>query len=202
MIGDIHCEDRALEVSLAALFEEGVDAILSVGDIVDGYGDVERTIALLRDRDVMAIRGNHERWFLAGEMRQLGDATHEVTPESRAWLEGLPPTRELQTVRGKLLLCHGVGDDDMAVLTPDSRGYGLQTALDALRGRDDVSLVVGGHTHQRMVRNLGAFTFINPGTLHRDFPRGFGLVNLVAERVTFFDLDHEPRITGREVVSI
>jgi predicted phosphodiesterase len=198
VIGDIHCEDRALEVSLAKLHEMGVDAVLTVGDIVDGFGDVDRTIALLVAHDVIAVRGNHERWFLANEMRQLGDATHEVTDATRAWLETLPPTRELETARGKLLLCHGVGDDDMAVLTPDSRGYGLQTALEPIRNRTDLALVVGGHTHQRMVRNLGPFTFINAGTLHRDFPASFGLVDLVEGRVTFFELDHDQNVVGSE----
>ena len=39
IIGDIHAEDEALARALAFSRAQGVDAILAVGDIVDGHGD-------------------------------------------------------------------------------------------------------------------------------------------------------------------
>ncbi len=188
ILGDVHCEDERLEVALRVLEAEGVERVLCVGDIVDGYGDVERTINLLREHDVIAVRGNHERWFVAGEMRNLDDSTASLSGDAWAWVEALPRTRELQTSAGKLLLCHGIGDDDMGVLRPDTRGYGLQAALMSLNGRSDLAFVVGGHTHMRMVRTLGTgLVFINPGTLHRNWEAGFGLVDLDERRVMFWD---------------
>jgi len=188
ILGDVHCEDERLGVALAELRSRSVDAILAVGDIVDGYGDVERTIALLIEDGVVAVRGNHERWFVKSEMRNSADATTALSETAALWIEGLPATREIETVRGTLLLCHGVGDDDMMMLRPDARGYGLQTALDPIRERDDLALVIGGHTHRRMVRSLPTGpTFINPGTLHRQWEAGFGLVDLDAGRVLFWD---------------
>jgi predicted phosphodiesterase len=188
VLGDVHCEDERLAVALEVLDGSRVEAILCVGDIVDGFGDVERTVALLRDRNVVTVRGNHERWFLAGEMRNLDDSTQTLSTEAAEWLNALPPSRELDTPRGKLLLCHGVGDDDMMVLRPDTRGYGLQTALEPIRDRSDIAIVVGGHTHMRMVRALPSGpTFINPGTLHRKWEAGFGLVDLDTSRALFWD---------------
>ncbi len=190
VLGDVHCEDERLARAIEALDGEGVEAILAVGDLVDGYGDAERTIALLKAREVVAVRGNHERWFMTGEMRNLDDSTCSLSEDAFRWVDDLPPTRELETRLGKLMLCHGVGDDDMLVLRPDTRGYGLQAALTPIRGRDDLTFIVGGHTHIRMVRALGAgLTFINPGTLHRGWEAGFGLVDLEAKKVSFWDFD-------------
>lgn len=197
-IGDIHCEDRALEAALGSLQAAGVDRILAVGDVVDGYGDVDRCCQLLVEHQVLTVRGNHERWFLAGEMRELPDSTTEVSAESRRFLEALPASLEMETLVGRLLLCHGVGEDDMATLTPDSRGYALQAAIMDIRHREDLSLIVGGHTHQPMVRSLGPFTFVNPGTLHRDHEPGFMLVDLAERRAERWEVG--PDGSGARVV--
>jgi predicted phosphodiesterase len=188
IIGDVHCEDERLATALEVVEGSRVEAILCVGDIVDGWGDVDKTVALLREHDVITVKGNHERWFLAGEMRNLDDSTKTVSTESADWLTALPSTREIETSRGKLLLCHGVGDDDMMVLRPDTRGYGLQHALDPIRDRSDLALIIGGHTHTRMVRALPSGPmFVNPGTLHRKWEAGFGLVDLETSRILFWD---------------
>ncbi|MFZ4735348.1 MAG: hypothetical protein ACOYM9_05365, partial [Bradymonadia bacterium] len=42
LLGDIHAEDHRPTTALAVFREEGVGAILAVGDIVDGSGDVDR----------------------------------------------------------------------------------------------------------------------------------------------------------------
>src|SRR3954471_21755332 len=65
-IGDVHVEDVRLAAVLTHVQEQNVDAILSVGDIVDGPGDVDRTVALLRKHGVYAVRGNHDRWLVEG----------------------------------------------------------------------------------------------------------------------------------------
>ena len=66
-IGDIHAEDELLEKAINFCREQ-VDQIVSVGDIVDGSGDVNRCCAILRENDIPAVRGNHERWLLNNEM--------------------------------------------------------------------------------------------------------------------------------------
>lgn len=191
LIGDVHSEDQRLGRALTKLADAKVEAVLAVGDLIDGFGDADRTVALLIEHEVVAIAGNHERWLLADTMRDLDGATLEIADESRAWLAALPQTRVLDTARGKLLLCHGVGDDDMAELRPDTRGYGLQCALDGISAFEGAELrfAVGGHTHDRMVRALGSgITFINAGTLSRKrSDAGFGLVDLETGTVTFWD---------------
>ena len=103
-------------------------------------------------------------------MLDLPHKTQSLSPENRAFLTGLPQTRRFQTPAGELMLCHGVGSDDMAVLRSDTQGYGLQ-AIHPLRDLmldPDLQFVVGGHTHDRMVRTFTGLTVINAGTLYRE----------------------------------
>lgn len=113
----------SLEAVLRFLQRAGVQRIVSVGDICDGPGDLDRTVAMLRDAGVEAVAGNHERWLLTGQMRTLPDATEPdmLAPETQDWLASLPRTREFATPAGPLLVCHGLGDDDMGQVTP--RGW-------------------------------------------------------------------------------
>lgn len=168
VLGDVHAEDGILATFLDALQAVGVSETLCVGDIVDGRGDLGRTVELLARYRVQCVRGNHDRWAVAGTLRDLEDA-HRPTGPVRAFLAGLPPIRQFQTPLGGLLLCHGVGPDDMAELTPDTDGYALQ-ALDqlwALQAREDVAVMVGGHTHRAMVRRFPELVVVNAGTLRR-----------------------------------
>jgi predicted phosphodiesterase len=167
VLGDAHGQDESIAHALRFFERRKADAILCVGDIVDGPGDVDRCVSLLRDAGAFTVRGNHERWFLAGDQRRLPDATPEVRPETRAYFESLPATLRFATPAGPLLLCHGVGEDDMAELRPDTTGYALQ-AIPLLRDLmidPEVSYAIGGHTHEPMVRRFQGLTFLNAGAL-------------------------------------
>ena len=189
VLGDIHGEDVALQHALSFFDEQGIETIVSVGDIVDGPGDVDTCCDRLRERGVWTVRGNHERWFLAGEMMELEHKTQELRAENRDFLQGLPSTRTFQTPQGTLLLCHGVANDDMAVLTPETQGYGLQSILPL---RDvmldpDVVFMVGGHTHRKMVRQFVGLIMINAGTLYREHDPCFLLLDFDASLATYYE---------------
>jgi predicted phosphodiesterase len=200
IVGDIHAEHETLALVLQYLSQQDLDAVLSVGDVVDGPGDVNACCRLLMKWKAAIVRGNHERWFLEGKMRDLPEATRdgEVEPPTRAFLASLPSTRRMATIRGDLLLCHGTGDDDMIALRPEDSGYALEVndPLQALVRTADVELLVCGHSHRRMVRRIGPLTIINAGTLSRYDEPGFGVVDLdVDPHVTFFEC-----IAGRGIV--
>ncbi|MFK7998715.1 MAG: metallophosphoesterase [Polyangiales bacterium] len=206
VIGDVHCEDGRLETSITTLMEAGADTLIQVGDIVDGRGSLERCVELLKAHDVQTIAGNHERWFLTGEMRELKGATLETDETSRSFLRALPPTRRFETPKGGLLVCHGVGEDDMANLRPDTRGYALQAVISSLRPLLlDTSLrfMLGGHTHQRMVRTFEGLTVINAGTLvehggdHE--PPGFILLDVEADEVLCWDFEGDEAKPGESL---
>jgi putative phosphoesterase len=193
LLGDVHAEDERLATGLEMFAHERLDMILCAGDIVDGRGDLLRTITLLRDANVVSVRGNHDRWIAADRMRDLPDA-HELSlldGPAREWISSLPATRTFETPLGPLLLCHGIGDDDMARLLPEDEGYAVSSldTLQALLTEDRVRVIVGGHTHQRMVRRFGDLVFVNAGTLRSGNDPCVGILDLVERNVRFYDFE-------------
>ncbi|MFW5926364.1 MAG: metallophosphoesterase family protein [Myxococcota bacterium] len=204
VLGDVHAEDRHLELALAAFAEHRVDARLAVGDVLDGPGDADRCCDLLQQANVLTVLGNHDRWWLHGQMRSVPHATGPLSERSRAFIASLPATRALSTPMGTVLLCHGVGEDDMAALTPETRGYSLQAipALRELMLSPDVSFIVGGHTHRRMVRRFQGLVAINAGTLLRDHEPGFVVIDFEAAAVQFFDILDGERIETAQAMDL
>jgi predicted phosphodiesterase len=188
VIGDVHCESETLERALDALGSMNVDEVLCVGDLVDGPGDADATLAMLEGRGVHCVAGNHERWFLTGEQRSLDNATQSISERSRAFIASLPRERRYPTPCGNALLCHGVGENDEAWLKPDTRGYALQDipTLRELMLDEEVQFMLGGHTHERMVRVFPGLTVVNAGTIHRNYEQSFTIVDFQALRVAFY----------------
>ncbi|HTE55025.1 MAG TPA: metallophosphoesterase family protein [Kofleriaceae bacterium] len=163
LIGDIHTEAVLLRKVIAHGRRVGVDAILSVGDIVDGPGDPHACIAQLRAEGALVVRGNHERWLAEG-------CPMEPYPYQSAeleWLTSLPATREIDTPTGRALLVHGVGADDSAELDPYTRDRTLESLepLWQVVRAGEHRWMIGGHTHRAMVRTIEQLTIVNPGTL-------------------------------------
>lgn len=101
ILGDIHSNLTALEAVLEALEGKGVDQILQVGDVV-GYGAAPReTIAIVRERGMHVVLGNHD-----GACIGAVDTTHfndnariavrytqeQLSKEDLRWLAALPLT--------------------------------------------------------------------------------------------------------------
>lgn len=207
VIGDVHAEDAALEAALGFLRGLGdLDALLCTGDIVDGAGDVNRCCALLRQAGARTVRGNHDRWFLETVAdRAPGHPHYAIDLFACAFLAALPSTRRFRTPRGPLLLCHGLGADDMGGVYPDGSGTDPEAIfrLHALAGAAEFRFVLNGHTHRRMVRTVGDLTLINAGTLHRGYPdRGFLVADFERGVAQFYDLADEGTITPANAVPL
>ena len=199
VIGDVHCEAETLRRVLDALDGMNVDAVLCVGDLVDGPGDADAALELLQSRGVQCVAGNHERWFLEGERRDVADATPAISEASEAFLRRLERLRYYDTPAGRALLCHGVGTDDEAWLRPDTRGYALQDipTLRELMLDEDTPYMIGGHTHQRMVRVFPGLTVVNAGTIHRKDEQTFTVIDFQQMKVSFYSAS--PENTGTVV---
>jgi predicted phosphodiesterase len=198
VIGDIHAEDARLEQALDALAARGVELCATTGDVIDGRGSVERCCELLEARGVVAVAGNHDRWFLGGHVHNLPWATPHgsLSAQARRTLERLPPVVELATVAGGALLCHGLGANDLAKVDPDDHGDALETNDDlqlVLRGRH--RWIINGHSHRRMVRHFPRVTIINAGTLRRDHEPGFLDLDFAAGVAGIFTFDAHGRVS-------
>ncbi len=172
ILGDVHAEDELLERAITELAALGAEVLLCTGDIPDGPGSVARCCELLDQHGVITVRGNHERWLLADTMRGLPEAHRrgELAPGAIAFLEALPSTHRLTSALGEVLLCHGLGEDDMGSVLPDEQGYALSVndELHRLARDETVDIVINGHSHRPMVRHFDGLTIVNAGTLlHR-----------------------------------
>lgn len=205
LIGDVHAEDERLETAIALARREGAEAILCVGDVADGFGDLTRTVAILERERVRTVRGNHDRWFLEGTMRTLLPVQYRGEhPEAEAALRLLPPVLEVETIEGTLLLCHAVGDDDFSVVKHDTHEDTVReiSAWTRLTRASRYRFMAAGHTHDAMVRTIDAITILNPGTLKRDKGPVTTLVDLRARAMHVFDLERADRPTLADVLAI
>lgn len=190
LIGDVHAEHGGLAEALAELRARDVDAILCTGDVADGPGCLDRSVALLAEADVRTVAGNHERWLLQDRCRHVAHAhrIRKLSSDTRAWLEGLPAVREIATARGRLMLCHGVGANDMRKVwpgTPERPDGPVHRApeLDAIARAGKFRLLVQGHLHYRTVLDFPGLTLLNAGTLRSGQRPGVCIVDLGADRV-------------------
>lgn len=182
IIGDVHGQDEPLARVLTALERAGADALVCVGDVCGPGDGVAECCRLLASRHVLTVRGNHDRWFLAvasagGTTRQALDA------DSIEFLRGLPSTAEIDTQMGLALLCHGLGDNDLARLPRTfGRTYvsrSLRLGHLSLRHR----LVVHGHSHECRHARHGEILFVNPGAVRASTSSGCLLLDTAEQRV-------------------
>jgi predicted phosphodiesterase len=206
LIGDIHAEDVLLERALEFLRERGVEVVASTGDVADGGGSVDRCCALIEAHRMVVVRGNHDRWFAKRTLRELPLATApgQVASRTDALLASLPETAELETVAGRALLCHGMGRNDMAKVTPDDFGYAIEANADLQRLMREGTYrwVLNGHTHRRMVRQFGGLTVVNAGTLARDFDPCFLDLDFQAATARVFLFRADGQIVAGEELSL
>lgn len=206
VIGDVHSEDRALAAVLAFLKPLHLDALLCTGDVVTGTSDANRCCHLLQEAGVATVRGNHDRWFLRGAMGDLPHATdeNELDDDAKRFLATLPVTRSYDTPAGRLLVCHGLGDDDMAGVRPNDFGYALESnlRLALLYGAREYNVVVNGHTHQQMVRTFDHLSIINAGTLRSDHQPCFVTVDFAQQVVQAYHIGAKLDITEGEAVAL
>lgn len=193
LIGDVHGEDAALEAALAFLKTQAVEVLLCTGDLPakQGIGNTARCCQLLKSAGVLTVRGNHDRWAVENAadpfLQAFGSA--DVLPEDTSdFLETLPPTRQLETPLGKLLLCHGVGSDDMASIYPGGPSEPIVEVLTKAGILGQMAILVSGHTHQRMVRTVAGMTLVNAGTLRWEEQPCVAVLDLAKGSLQFYDL--------------
>ena len=169
VITDVHADLGALQAALGELDDLGVDQIVCAGDIVDGGDQPEQVIALLREREIPCIKGNHDRWAVMrhdnGEPEHEGDGRKlKLRSETVAWLSALP-TRWDSTIEGvRVAVRHGTPKSDMDGIYPDAAGSELSRWCE----QAEADVLIAGHTHIPIVKHVaGGKLVVNPGALWR-----------------------------------
>lgn len=199
VLADIHGNLPALRAVLAELDRDPVDAIVVAGDVVGGPLPREALELLrLRPESMRWISGNSEREALAA---YDGAPVADDTPgRAAAWsaqaLDGRwrdeiaswPISLSLDDV----CFCDGSPRRDDETLTRVTSG---EVLLDALAGAVE-PLIVGGHTHQQVIRKLrSGLTYVNAGSVGIPYEGRAGAFWLIVDqgvpelRETGYDLD-------------
>jgi GrpB-like predicted nucleotidyltransferase (UPF0157 family)/predicted phosphodiesterase len=199
VLADIHGNLPALRAVLGDIDRSPVDAIVIAGDVVGG-ASVRECLELLAERreEVRWVAGNAERETVAvydGEPPSDDPAGTAAAWSARAlddrWRDRLaswPISLALDGVR----FCHGSPRRDDEILT---RLTPIATLSEALADTAE-ALVVGGHTHQQLVRELpGGHTYANAGSVGMPYEGRAGAFWMIVEHgvpvacETSYDLD-------------
>ena len=169
VLADIHANLPALRAVLGEIDREPVDAIVVPGDVVGGpmVAEVLELIDARRE-PVHWVSGNSERETVAAyDGKEMGDdpagraaswSAGALTDRWRDQLASWPISLALDGVR----FCHGSPRRDDEILT---RKTPADTLSEALAGVEE-QLVVGGHTHQQMIRSVHpSLTYANAGSV-------------------------------------
>jgi putative phosphoesterase len=166
VLADIHGNLPALRAVLTELDAEPVDALVVAGDVVGGPypREVLDLLAGRRERRVW-VSGNAERETVAAwdgaPIEDDETASWSARGLDRRWRDELAAWPITVTLAG-VLYCHGSPRRDDEILTRATPEEALRGAL----GEVSETVVVGGHTHQQMIRSVdGAPTYVNAGSV-------------------------------------
>lgn len=166
LISDPHANLPALEAVLRAIDGEGVDRVVCAGDLV-GYNPwPNEVIALLRDRSVLMIRGNHDRAALAGRRAGFNPfaaeallwTTKQLAEEGASLLRRLEDRTRFDAGQETVAVYHGSPRDDDEYVYPEDATEDLVRVADA-------DFVVLGHTHVPMFCAYPSGIVVNPGSV-------------------------------------
>ncbi len=171
VVSDIHCNIAALEHAIALMGP--VDRLFALGDIIDEFRFSAPVVELLRAQDALTIRGNHEQVFFEGPGAggRLGAVDKAASAE---WLANRPKQIELELLGRRMLMVH-------ATPWPSNYDYVPPSSSAFQRFADvDADIVLYGHTHQPVVRQVGSTLVINPGSVGVGRPHDHGFVQSCA----------------------
>jgi predicted phosphodiesterase len=186
LVSDTHGHLVALDTVLAEIAREGVDLTVCLGDIAFSGPRPGGCVESVRALGGPVVMGNCDQAAVDYYRGQGVPAAHEdsytrlgawvreidvwsslaLSDDEAAWLAALPLTARVALGPGAtLLLAHASPSSYSVGLRPEMTDDALRAALGGVEREDGLVALVCGHTHQPMVRDLGGFTIINPGSV-------------------------------------
>ncbi|MEL6792188.1 MAG: metallophosphoesterase family protein, partial [Pseudomonadota bacterium] len=171
-IADIHGNAFALDAVLRDMEAHGVETAVNLGDLLSGPIAPAETAALLRERDFVTIRGNHDRYLIDMDPTEMGPsdrvAHDRLSREDLDWLAKAPPT---QSAFGDVFLCHGTPKDDNRYWLERVEPNGVVRAATLAETQAEAEgvearLILCAHSHlPRCVRLPDGRVIANPGSV-------------------------------------
>jgi len=211
IFSDVHANLEALVAVLEAIAALPVDRIVCLGDVVGYLADPNACVALLREREIPCVAGNHDLaavglkdrtafWSVARKAIEWTSA--ELTPEHREYLAALPPRID---VGGDFVAVHGTlapveRPEDVYVETEQDAAPAL-AALAAHGSGAPVCFF--GHSHRAegfrltggaVQRVAGPRIALEPGCRYLINPGSVGVPRDGSRQAAFLVYDVERRI--------
>ena len=163
IISDIHGNYPALSKVMDELSNWGCDEILCLGDVCGYYSMVNECIALLRDKNVITLKGNHDSYILGESKCPRSNSVNRcieyqkniITEDNKSWIAGL--TSNIKTDR--FFAVHGGWRD---YLDEYIDSFDFQYAKSNMK---DTNMFLSGHTHKQQLLQYGNLTYCNPGSV-------------------------------------
>ena len=188
VISDVHADVYALRDALAQIERLGCDRIVCCGDLVDYGKHPEETVALLRERGIPCIRGNHDRWALEAEAAAKVPPT--LTPATLDFLRSLPTKLDFVCEWVRIAVRHGQHHSDMEGVYPSRES---PEDLGQMLAEADADVLLVGHTHLPFRMDAaGGGIVCNPGALLRDPIQKLGALPVFNPKTGAFESDELP----------
>ena len=185
LVSDTHGHLLALDAVLADIAAQGVDLTVCLGDISFSGPRPRECVQRVRALNCPVVMGNcdqasvdyhdlgvtpeHEEGYtrLGAWVREIDLWSSEaLSADEVAWLAGLPLTARVELGPGAtLLLAHAAPSSYTLGLRPEMTDDELRARLGGVERETGLIGLACGHTHFPMVRDLGGFTIINPGSV-------------------------------------
>jgi predicted phosphodiesterase len=198
ILGDIHGNREALEATLAELDARGIERLACVGDLVGYNADPDDCVAILRERGVIAIAGNHDligTGMLGFEqcsnkaMHSLKRTRRTLSRQTAEYLRALPSHAALGD---RVLLTHGGVRDVQQYMTQAK--HILENVAYLRSDFPGKRICFFGHTHEQRVFEVSGESvnelppsvvdlsaqreyFVNPGSVDASRKRGAKLAD-------------------------
>jgi len=159
IISDIHGNDYALKKVLEDIESRNIQKIINLGDSVSGPFNPQNVISLLQNKEIICVKGNHERQLL-GEFKNMGKTDqYSYKLLTKDQLKGLDSWKSYFS-DGEILCFHGTPYIDNKYLIYTVTKNGVRDATDdEIINRlgeyyNQYNVFICGHTHIPKIRKI------------------------------------------------
>lgn len=173
-ISDIHGRLASLDAVLRDIDRVGVDEVICLGDVATMGDEPRQVIDRLRELGCPCILGNHDEFLLRpGLAREVYGKIPAVcedvecqaealTDDDLNYLRSFMPSMFVDLPGGaRLMAFHGTPDSNMRMLMSDTSS----DELDDIFEGHTADVMIGGHTHEQMLRRHRDMLVVNAGSV-------------------------------------
>lgn len=185
IFSDVHGHLKELHQTLTLFESLQVDTLICCGDLVDKGKDSDAVVAIMRDKSIPCIQGNHDfkaqfTWFTHHEI---------LSSQTIDYLSNLPPILSYTWAGIDIFVCHANPWQDSSVyISPDRPEALFREVINAV----DEEIIIMGHTHHPMCVEIEGKYLINAGSIYgnRNRPeRTCAILTLPDCQFDLYDID-------------